>query len=447
MRLARLLLLALVTLGLFSFIYFYERKKPSTQELRERQGKIFPDLVSDKITKLTVHNRNGQFEFSKEEGIWKLVAPIKDDADQGALSSLLSQLVGLKAERTIPTGEVKLSDYGLDTPERWVEAKDETGKSYKVSFGRELPLGDNAPALTDGSQVFLISKWILSEVDKDLAAFRSANLVPFSTVDVNAVTVTSPQGRLVAARSGSFWSLTEPVSDFADREEVEGILTDLSGSRIKQFLDEGGDLQTLGLANPSFTVTLVRKQGAPLTLAFGAEKEEGGSKQVACQRGERLFWVEATATSHLAKKPQQFRSHKLLPFSTWQVDKLVLERGSEKLEVERKEGRWQSKGGGEVDSVFTWLNTLADLKVLAFDQPQPAGAPLGKVHLSGQDELNLEASFFLDAQPGQVLAVVKGRPNALAVDRAKVEEVLAGVGAMAKGTPAPNPTPQEPQNR
>lgn len=441
MRLARLLLLALVTLGLFSFIYFYERKKPSTEELRERQGKLFPDLASEKITKLIVHNRNGQFEFSKEDGTWKLVAPIKDDADSGAVTSLLSQLANLKAERTISVGEVKLSDYGLDSPERWVEAKDEAGGSYRVSFGQELPLGNNAPAITNGDQVFLISKWILSDVDKDLSGFRSSNLLPFSTMEVNAITVVSPQGRLVAARSGSFWSLTEPVSDFADREEVEGILTDLAGGRIKQFLDEGGDAQTLGLANPRFTVTLVRKQGAPVTLKFGAEREEGGSKQVACQRGERLFWVEASTTSHLAKKPQEFRSGKLLPFSTWQVDKLVLERGAEKLEVERKEGVWRKAGGGEVDSgsIFTRLNTLADLKVLAFDQPQPSGPPLGKVRILGQDELELEASFFPGSQQDQVLAVVKGRPNALAVDRAKVEEVLAGVAATGKDTPSSVP--------
>lgn len=443
MRLGRLIALAVVVLGLFAFIWFYERKQPTTEELKEREGKLFPLMETDKVHALRIRNAHGEFEFKKEGNNWQLKRPVQDEANQWAVSGLLSQLASLKAERTLPRAEVKLADYGLEKPERWVEASDVAGRTFKVSFGSELPLGTSAAALTDGAHVFLVSKWILSDLDKDLAGWRSNELLSFFTSDVNAVTVVGPTGRWAAARAGNLWQLTEPVADLAEREEVEGVLSDLSGARIKEFLDEGADLAALGLGTPRFTVTLVRKEGSPLSLAFGHERDMEGSRQVACKRGERVFWVDASATSHLAKEPSAFRSGKLLQFSTWQVDTLELERGKEKIVVKRKEGVWRSDKG-EVDSgpVLSRLNTLSELKVLAFDQPEPEGEPMGRVHLVGQEGLDVTVSLYPSSKQGELLAVVKGRPKALAVDKAKAEEVLSGVAELATPKPEPATAPQ-----
>ncbi len=442
MRLSRLIVLALVAVGLFAFIWFYERKQPTTEELRERGGKLFPTMETEKVRSLLVHNRHGEFEFKKEGDRWQLVRPVKDDANQGAVTGLISQLANLKAERTLPLSEVKLSDYGLEKPERWVEARDEGGKAYRASFGPEMPLGNNAPAITGGGELLFVSKWILSDLDKELASWRSTELLTFFSTDVNAVTVAGPGGRWSAARAGSTWQLTEPVSDLAEREEVDGVLSDLAAARIKEFVDQGADTAAMGLASPRFTVTLVRKEGSPLTLLFGSERDKDGAKEVACQRGERVFWVEASATSHLQKDPASFRSGKLLQFSTWQVDVLEIERAAKNVKVERKEGVWRSDAG-EVDSgpIFSRLNTLSELKVLAFDRPEPSGEPLGKVRVAGQEGLEVTATFYPGAASGEVLATVKGRPKALAVDRAKVEEVLSGFEELANPKPTPTPKP------
>lgn len=440
MRFGRLVFLALLVVGLFAFIWFYERKQPTTEELKEREGKLFPHMETDKVHTVFIRNTHGEFAFKKDGDNWQLTRPVQDQANQWAVSGLLSQLANLKAERTLPRSEVKLADYGLEKPEKWVEVSDSSGRTFKVTFGSELPLGNTAAAITDGSQVFLVSKWILSDLDKDLSGWRSNELLSFFTSDVNAVTVVGPAGRWAAAKVGNSWQLTEPVADLAEREEVEGVLSDLSAARIKEFLEEGADPVALGLAAPRFTVTLVRKEGSPLTLIFGQEREKEGGKQVACRRGERLFWVEASATSHLAKGPGAFRSGKLLQFSTWQVDKLEVEQGQEKVTVERKEGAWRSDKG-EVDSgpVLSRLNTLSELKVLAFDQPEPSGEPMGKVHLVGQEGLDVTASFYPGSKPAELLAVVRGRPRAFAVDRAKVEEVLSGAEELAKPQPTPQP--------
>jgi hypothetical protein len=439
MRPGRLAILALLVLGLFAFIWFFERKQPTTDQLRESQGKLFPQLATERVKKVTVHNQQGEFVLQKEGSSWKLVQPIQDDANSGVVTALVSQLAGLKAESTLDAAQLKLADYGLDTPQKWVRLEEEGGKTYQVSFGQEMPLGNTVAALTDGRQVYLVSKWVAADVDKDLNGFRSTDLLPFFTADVNALTVVGPAGRWAAARSGSLWQLTEPVADLADREEVEGVLSELAAARIKEFLDQGADLAALGLASPRLSLTLVRKEGSPLALSFGQERQGSAGKEVACRRGERVFWVEATALTHLLKEPATFRSGKLLQFSTWQVDSLTLQKGENKVVLQRKDGVWRNAQGQEVDSspIFSRLATLGDLKVLAFDQPEPQGTPLGSCELTGEEGLSVQVRFFASSEPQRLLALVKGRPKALAVDQAKVEEVLASLPELGKPRPSP----------
>ena len=44
MRTGRLILLALVVVGLGAYIGLVERHAPTTDQLKEREGKLFPDL-------------------------------------------------------------------------------------------------------------------------------------------------------------------------------------------------------------------------------------------------------------------------------------------------------------------------------------------------------------------------------------------------------------------
>ena len=84
------------------------------------------------------------------------------------------------------------------------------------------------------------------------------------------------------------------------------------------------------------------------------------------------------------------------------------------------------------------LNALSDLKVKAFDQPKPSGAPIGRVKLSGEGGVSVEAAFY--AGTPDALAVVAGRTGALAVDAAKVQEIVADPASLAKPKPTPAPT-------
>jgi hypothetical protein len=443
MRFGRLIILVVVVLGLGAYIYFVERHEPTTDDLKQRQDKVFATMDQARVQRVVVSNPKGRFELKKDNDVWKLVAPIADEANSGAVTSLLSSLAGLKAERTLASKDVKLADYGLEKPEMSVTFSDDKGAESRLSLGGEMPLGNTRAAQIGKDTVVVVNKYIASDIEKDLAAWRSSDLADVFATDVASLTVKDAAGRVALAQAAGVWTLTEPIADLAEREKADGVLSDLSAAQIKEFLDAPGDLKALGLEPPQLEVTVVRKDNKPpLQLAFGAERDKDGTKQRACRRGERVYWVEASATAKATGAVAEWRSKKLVRLDSWAADSFTLEAGKAKAELARKDGVWKA-GSVEVDAdaVSRRLNALADMTVTAFDRPKPAGEAMGHVKVSVEDGAAVEAAFYPGTAAGEAIAVVPGRAGALAVDAAKVDELLADPPALAKPKPTPTPAP------
>jgi hypothetical protein len=445
MRLGRLIVLAAVVIALGAWILLVERHGPTTEELKERENKLFPTLEQDKVTGLVVDNSHGHFVLKREKGEWKLTAPLADAANQGAVTSLLSSLVDLKAERTLEGKDVKPAEYGLEKPKITLGVTEEGGKEFTLKLGNEMPLGNNRAAATSGDAIYLVGKWIASDLDKDLAGWRSTELANVLATDVASLSIRAGYNHIELAHSSAGWTLTEPVSDLADGERAEQLVGDLNSARIKEFLDTPPPLSSLGLEPPKVQLTVVRKdEKAPVQLAFGNEREKDKAKQVACRRGDRVFWVDASATSHLATVPTEWRSKSLVHLQTWEAEALTIDAEGASVTVQRKGGKWQVNGTDVAyDPVAARLGTLADLKVEDFDRPKPTGQPLGKVSVKTSTGAEVVATFYPGATSAEDLAVVPGRAGTLAVDSERVKELLASPAALAKpkATPTPVVTP------
>lgn len=441
MRPGRLIAFTLVVAAVAAFVWFFERKQPTTDERRERADRLFAGFEQDKARRVAVTNQHGRFELVKEKDSWKLVAPFEDDANPGAVSSLLSTLAALKADRTLEAKDLKLADYGLAPAALEVTVEGEAGRLVDLKVGGELPLGSLRAALTNGDKVFLVNTWIASDLERDLAGWRSTDLVQVMSADVASLTIAAGGDRVALAHAEGRWTLTEPIADLAERDRAEGLIGDLNGAQIKEHVDQPGDLAALGLASPRLQITVVRRDdAAPVQFAFGDEREKNG-RQVACRRGERVLWVDANAVTRASAALADWRARTLTGFDTWSVNGLEVEAGAAKVALERAEGVWKA-GSTEVDSdaVSRRLRAFADLQALGFDRPKPTGTPLGRVIVKLEGGAPVEATFFPGGQAGEALAVVSGRAGALAVDAARVAEVLADPTTLA----APKPTPVPP---
>lgn len=443
MRLPRLIILAVVVLGLGALILFWERHQPTTDQVKERTDKLFPALEQDKARSIVVRNHNGEFELVKDKDRWLLTRPLADEANQGAVTSLLGTLTSLKAERTLKAADVKLADFGLDAPTLSVTVADEAGTKHELKLGAEMPLGSQRAALTDGTSVLIVNKYVASDLEKDLAGWRSDQLAQVYATDVAALTITYSGARVALAHTGNVWTLTDPVNDLAERERAEGLISDLGAARIKEFVDAPGPLREYGLDPRGFDILIVRRgeNAAPIQLELGSRRDKDGTAQIACKRGERVFWVEAKAVEKATAALADWRARTLVAVDSWDQDRLEIEAGGARAALERVDGQWKA---GSVDLDFGTVNgrltLLSELEVRAFDQPKPAAPALGKVKATSSSKVETEVEFF-PAGAGEVIAVVKGRDGAFTVDEGKVRDLLADPAALVRPTPTPAPAP------
>lgn len=431
MRPSRLLTLLLVVVGLGAFIYFFERHQPTTERRRELQDKVFPGLEQDDIERLSVRNADGSYELVRREGEWFLTAPVEDRADSGAVSGLGWSLTSLKAERVLDPEDVDLAAYGLVEPELEVSAWTRDGRERRLFMGDVMPLGHARAAMTGDGRVMLVGGAIATDLRRDLAGWRSTDLARVWEADVAAISI-QERGRVVhLVRSPGVWSLTSPIDDIADRERVQGLLSDLSGARIREFLEEPPALAVLGLEPPEQELTVVRREDAPpLQLAFGRERTVDGELQVACRRGDQLLWVDQSAVKRLSGDHDRWRSPRLLPFESWAAEFLDLESDGTSVVLRRDGFRWNAEGV-EVDGegIRDRLTALSQIMVRSFVEEPPRGELLGRVKVTTADEAVLEAEFFSYGERAAVK--VQGRSGTLLVDAEPVRGVFEDISLLA----------------
>jgi hypothetical protein len=151
-----LLVLLVLVLGLGSFIWFYERELPSSEERAELEKKAFP-LKKDEVTAVTLQSDAGTVRLEKvslpapkkkeaneEDGEeltetpveWRIVEPVKARADTMTVDGLLDALASLDTVRILD--DVNPKEVGLDRPRASVRVKTADGEKV-LKIGAEIP--------------------------------------------------------------------------------------------------------------------------------------------------------------------------------------------------------------------------------------------------------------------------------------------------------------------
>src|SRR5438552_18710036 len=114
------LVLAVIVLAVFAYFRFFELKQPSTEEAK-RQAQNVVNFERAKIDGVVIQNGDDKIELRRRDNKWRLETPIKDQADNGAVANLLSDLEMWQKDDTIGAKEIEkqkngLNEYGLSKP-------------------------------------------------------------------------------------------------------------------------------------------------------------------------------------------------------------------------------------------------------------------------------------------------------------------------------------------
>jgi hypothetical protein len=436
MRSRNLIILAAVAIALGAFIFFIERHQPTSDERLERADRVFPKLDGKTIVAVELETSSGPVRLAKAMDEWRLVEPMDYPADPTAIRSIVDSIANLDVERILPIGEVEFGDYGLDDPALGVVLVDSEGQRFSLAVGEETPLGSNR-AVRRGTdeEIILSSGFFVANLDKDVDQWRSRDVVDLAEHDLASIEISTPDDRILAVQEDGRWQLHAPLTDLADRNQMQSLVSELNTLRVSEFLSIDADSSELGLDPPAFRVVMVREDDQdPLVLEMSASDERESAAPVVCRRnGVDVFTVPASITIRLSKAPVLWRSDKVWPFSSWDVSRVEITNATGEVVLKDADGLWQLDDGGEAESaeVRRRLNALADLVVREHDLVLPPTEVLGSVILvldSDNGAEGLTYTFYAPMEEGGHAAVtVSVRANVMGVDAVTVETIVGNL--------------------
>jgi hypothetical protein len=220
-------------------------------------------------------------QFTKEDGTWKLTAPVQAEAEQSDLEEFLRGLSRLRADELVADKPDDLKPYGLDRPEvRWrLQSGDKEVLNLLVGGREKGPDGKEGERryakLAAGDLVFLLSPQLSARA---LAEYRSRTLwPPLDAVQIERLTYTQDGKSFVLEKKDNAWHAAGSPDAKVRDEAVRETLDALAGLKAARYVeDKADDVKLYGLEPPQVVLEIQTPSGKRV-LHVG--RPEGESKR------------------------------------------------------------------------------------------------------------------------------------------------------------------------
>lgn len=445
----KLIVLSLLVVGLFAFVFFFERKLPSTTE-RKQKGDLVWEIPEEQVESVQLEKGGSVIELARAgEKNWRLVKPESYPADGFAASDVVSQLARLRRMGG-DSAEAKPEDYGLKSPavKATITWKDEKNPGKKLSrtveVGIDIPGTETTAARAAGGPVLFVSTNLALAVKKTPDEFKSREIFGPANPENARLDVDRGHGRLSLARKDGVWWIQQPLADLADNDTVEKQINALAALRVIDFLPspQGQGLASLGLSPPLFHVVLADAKGPGISVDFGATKTDGNA--IYGRRENQVFTVASTVTEDLSREAEAYREPKLLRFDRSAVTSIEGAFANRKFLFERKQEGWSLAGKTVVaSSVDDLMSALLDVKSRSFGDDARAKALAERQPATTMTvKLSAGEPWIVKLYPGsaQSDAVVSRRPGSLLL-AAEAPATIEAAFQKAANPPPPAPVP------
>ena len=330
MKLKTTLVLFIVVAALAAFIKYYESKRPGTDEAARQAGNVL-NFDSEKLDGIIIQNGDDKTELRRSDNKWRVESPIKDQADNAAVSTLISDLEIWRKDDTIPAKEInaskdRLEEYGLSKPKLRLKLLGQ-GMPPEVFIGKDAALeGKMYVRFENSKDTFIAANSVRNEIAKKPEDFRDRKLTELTTAQVSRALLKTPAGEMELQKKGDHWEIVKPLHARADDQKVGDLFAQVTTARIEKFVaDDRGDLRPYGLAEPRGSLTLFTqedKQGQVLQIGGVPEKEK---EQVYVRFAARnaVYTLPKKIEEALNTKPNDLRDRHLVRFETNVLDRIT----------------------------------------------------------------------------------------------------------------------------
>lgn len=453
MKLYRNAVILVVILALlFGAYWFLKDKKPAEDSTGDTAESIkLTDLTDDKISQISVENKDGVFVLEKKDTNWTLVSPTNIKADPSKLSSISTNASSIIADKLVEENPKDLSAYGLDKPVT-VTIKLKEGGEKVVLIGNQTPTkGGYYAMMKSEAKVYVIDSYTAEKLLFSRNDIRDTTLYTIESTDVDSLSLDRNGTNVFTSKktSDSEWAMLKPIEGNVNTTAIDPMLTALAGVKVKEFVeDDAKDLSKYGLDNPAYKMSFTTTYSS-ISLELGTEKTKGSEIYAKLSGSNEVFTIDDTAFTFLDKPFKEIIEVFVYIVNIDKVNKIELDMDGKKTtfgiqvykdaegQTDTDKDKFTVDGkdasGKDKDDKQPFRNFYQELIGIGLDDIAPDATPTGTPELTITYTLNeapgvMKVEFVpKDANYDYVLK--NGKYTGILVDRNKES---FGIAAMKK---------------
>ena len=426
------LLVAVGLLAVLGGLVWWSNKKQATDSKKTDSTTVkILAIPDDQFQEINVKKLTGEtIHLSRESGKWRITAPSALPADQDAVSSVVSSLSTLNADKVVEDKATDLQPYGLQVPTLEIEIKRKDGKSESLVIGDDTPTGSGAYAKLPGDpRVFSIASFTKTSLDKRVEDLRDKRLLTFDQDKLTRVELQAKGQTVEFGKNGSGeWQILKPRALRADSSSVNTLVDKLRDTKMD--VTATGDAAKGFASGTRVAMVTLSDSGGNQSLEIRKDKDKNVYAKSSVVQG--IFKVGTDGGEAFDKGLDDFRNKKLFEFGFSDPTKVEL-----KGVAYNKDGdKWKS-GSKNMDNstVQTLIDKLRDLSATKFTE-KPGGDPIFEATVTSNSGKRVE-KVTIRKQGTQYFAQREGEPSIYELDSKAVDDLVKAAADVKEAAPEP----------
>jgi hypothetical protein len=237
-------------------------------EFRDKSVLVFEQ---DDVVDIEIVRAEDTLQLEKEGAKWFLKTPVADEADGGAVSSLLSAVKFARVERFESEQAEDLSPFGLDNPSRILSLRLDGSETPRV-----LELGGQAEDGIYGKDrdrpvIFVVKQSVTEKLDEQAWDFRQKKIVDVAQDEVGHFRLTRGDVEIAIGHQEADWILEAPADQSGIKTATYKFWYPIVDIAFTSIDDETDSLPEFD--NPTIRLELRLKNGSLRVFDFLEEGE------------------------------------------------------------------------------------------------------------------------------------------------------------------------------
>jgi hypothetical protein len=349
------LIIAAVVLAALTGVLYWSNRHPPSEDTAKASLDTPPKILSLKqedISKIQIKKKGGEeLDLAKgDAGKWQITAPKPLGADQEAVSSLLSTVSSLNADRLVQDKAGDLSQYGLAQPALELDVTTKDAKPQKLLLGDDTPAGSAVFAKLDGDpRIFTIATYTKTSIDKTANDLRDKRLLTVDFDKLSQIELATKKQNIEFGRNQQEWQIVKPKPLRADNFQVEEIVRKLREAKMDASSTDA-DAKKAAAAFASATPVATAKvtdTASTQELQIRKSKDDYYAKSTAVPG---VYKVSSDLGKELDKTVDDFRNKKLFDFGYDDPNKVEIHDGTKAYFLTKGGQDWWSADSKKMES-------------------------------------------------------------------------------------------------